>query len=319
MGRSKAKKVSVIVPVYNVASYLEECLDSILNQTLQEMEIICVNDGSTDESGEILEKYRKMDTRVIVVNKANAGYGHSMNVGLRIATGEYIGIVESDDFVEPNMFEQLYKAAKKVDAQVVKSNYYEVETMGEIKRLFYENLINVPYNEVLCPLQNIGVFYVAPSIWSGIYKKSFLLENNIMFLETPGASYQDTSFSTKVWLMAERAYFIKDAYVNYRTDREGSSMNNKGKLYCICDEYEEIERYVTQYCNHLGIKMMLTGLKYKSYMWNYRRITEEFKEEFFRYMYKEFEQARIDGYINRNLIPLEVFKDMIVRFGWNSF
>ena len=93
-------KISVVVPVYNVEKYLKECIDSIINQTLEDIE------GSTDSSLEILNDYAKKDSRIIVINKSNSGYGHTMNMGLNAATGEYIGIIESDDFADKNMFDK---------------------------------------------------------------------------------------------------------------------------------------------------------------------------------------------------------------------
>ena len=117
-------KVSVVVPVYNVEKYLEQCLDSIVNQTLKDIEIICVDDGSTDKSGEILDKYVTEDDRVKVIHKKNSGYGNSMNIGFDAAQGEYIGIIESDDYAELNMFESLYECAVENNLDVVKSEYF---------------------------------------------------------------------------------------------------------------------------------------------------------------------------------------------------
>ena len=117
-------KVSIVVPVCNAEQYLKQCLDSILGQTLQDIEIICVNDGSKDNSGAMLDAYAQRDDRVRVLHKENTGYGNSMNRGLDMARGEYIGIVESDDWVEPDMFEKLYQAAKAAKADVVKSNFF---------------------------------------------------------------------------------------------------------------------------------------------------------------------------------------------------
>ena len=104
-------KVSIVIPICNVERYLKECLDSVINQTLKDIEIICVDDGSTDASLSILRTYEKMDTRIKVITKQNSGYGNTMNVGMDIAIGEYIGIVESDDYIEKNMFERLYNTA----------------------------------------------------------------------------------------------------------------------------------------------------------------------------------------------------------------
>ena len=108
----------------NAEQYLKQCLDSILGQTLRDIEIICVNDGSKDNSGAMLDAYAQRDDRVRVLHKENTGYGNSMNRGLDMARGEYIGIVESDDWVEPDMFEKLYQAAKAAKADVVKANFF---------------------------------------------------------------------------------------------------------------------------------------------------------------------------------------------------
>ena len=116
-------KVSVIVPTYNVEPYLRECMDSIIGQTLKELEIICVNDGSTDGSLAILKEYAEKDSRVVLIDKQNAGYGCAMNDGLDRATGEYIGIVEPDDFVDSHMYEDLYRIAKEKDLDVIKGRF----------------------------------------------------------------------------------------------------------------------------------------------------------------------------------------------------
>ena len=108
-------KVSIVVPIYNAELYLKQCLDSIINQTLKEIEIICVNDGSTDKSAKIVEEYAKKDNRIRVITKTNTGYGNSMNIGFDAAVGEYVGLIESDDFVDKEMFATLYNVAKPHD------------------------------------------------------------------------------------------------------------------------------------------------------------------------------------------------------------
>ena len=109
------KKVSIILPIYNVSQYLRECLDSVIGQTLQDIEILCVNDGSTDDSLDIIREYAARDPRIVVITGPNGGYGKAMNKGLDRATGEYIGIVEPDDYVVPEMFGELYSVAKEHD------------------------------------------------------------------------------------------------------------------------------------------------------------------------------------------------------------
>ena len=99
--------VSILIPVYNVENYLDKCLDSVISQTMNNIEIICVNDGSTDHSGEILEKYQKKDKRIIVVNKENGGLPSARNAGLEIARGKYIGFVDADDYINSDMYEKM--------------------------------------------------------------------------------------------------------------------------------------------------------------------------------------------------------------------
>ena len=121
-------KVSIIIPTYNVEAYLKECMDSVTRQTLKDIEIICINDGSTDGSLEILKEYADKDPRIVLVDKENEGYGVGMNIGLDKASGEYIGIVEPDDFVPLNMYEDLYNTAKENDLDFVKAGGSRITT-----------------------------------------------------------------------------------------------------------------------------------------------------------------------------------------------
>src|SRR5574344_2619201 len=118
-------KVSIILPIHDVEKYLRECLDSVISQTLTDIEIICVNDGSPDNCKIIIEEYAQKDKRIIVINKKNGGYGQACNVGLDAATGEYLAILEPDDYIEPQMYEDLYEAAVKNSLDIVKSCFYD--------------------------------------------------------------------------------------------------------------------------------------------------------------------------------------------------
>ena len=180
-------KVSVLVPVYNVERYLRECLDSIVNQTLKDIEIICINDGSTDSSLSILEEYAKNDSRIKIIDKSNSGYGISMNIGLDNATGDYVGIIESDDFADLGMFETLYNMAVENKVDLVKSDWYCYWTKNnsDIKANAISKELS---NRVFSTKDEPFVLKMQPAIWSGIYKREFLKENDVRFLETPGAS-----------------------------------------------------------------------------------------------------------------------------------
>ena len=120
-------KISVVVPVYNVGVYLEKCLDSLLAQTLDDIEILCINDGSTDNSLEILQKYAQKDERIKIFDKENEGQGVGRNIGIKNATGEFIAFVDPDDWVELDMYEKMYAQAKKLDSQVVFCDYKKVQ------------------------------------------------------------------------------------------------------------------------------------------------------------------------------------------------
>ena len=169
-------KVSILMPACNVEKFLKECMDSVVNQTLKDIEIICIDDGSRDSTGNILDEYAQKDNRIKVIHKANSGYGHSMNVGLQNATGEYIGIIETDDFADLNMFDELYKAAKENHADVVKSNYYSYVSQPEPQSTYYEVLKEYDlYDQVFRPVEHPEIFRVRPCIWSGIYRREWLL------------------------------------------------------------------------------------------------------------------------------------------------
>ena len=116
--------LSILIPVYNVEKYLAQCLESVINQTLSDIEIIVINDGSKDNSLNIIKDFAAKDKRIIVIDKENEGYGKSMNRGLDVASGKYIGIVESDDWIEPNMYEKLISTAEKYKADIVKANFF---------------------------------------------------------------------------------------------------------------------------------------------------------------------------------------------------
>lgn len=289
-------KVSILVPVYNVEKYLRECLDSLINQTLADIEIICINDGSTDKSLEILSEYQSKDSRIKVINKENTGYGHSMNIGLDAATGEYIGILESDDFTSTDMYEELYSEAKKYNVDIIKSDWYEYYSKtkecrksGRVGTFDTKNILNVFNTPSLLKIQ--------ASIWSALFRREFLLKNQIRFLETAGASYQDTSFYLKTFMMANSIKLTGKAYVRYRQDNINSSVKSKEKVYCICDEYNEVERYMQAHPQLIEplIEYIYT-LKYRAYFATMLRIDKKYVREFIDRFSDEFTQIYQGGY-----------------------
>ncbi len=293
-------KVSIIVPIYNMQKYLKQCLDSIISQSLEEIEIICVNDGSTDSSKEILEEYKnkqKDKKEIIIINKNNTGYGDTMNIGLSQARGEYIGIVESDDFVDKKMFEDLYNLAKANDSDIVKSDWYDywTESGKSIKQGKLTKFKNRSFNPRECK----SLFRIKPTIWSAIYKKELLNSNNIRFLNTPGASYQDTSFWFKALSLANKITLTDKAYLYYRQDNSNSSVKNSGKIYCLCEEYDEINKFLDSNLNlkkNFNIEKLIN--QYFGYLWNLERIAPEFQGEFLDKFSSVFNNALKNKEIN---------------------
>ena len=291
-------KVSVLVPIYNVEVFLPECLDSLVGQTLKEIEIICINDGSTDASLKIIKKYAKNDKRIIIIDKKNSGYGDSMNIGLTKAIGEYVGIVESDDYIDLDAFEKMYKLAKKYDLDVVKSNFYEYVTRK--KRDISKSNMFLPDEEniVLNTREHRHVFYEQPSIWSAIYRREFLNNNDINFLPSPGASYQDAGFNFKVWAAAKRVMMINRAFLHYRQDNPNSSVKSDGKIYAVKNEYDEVERWLKEHKLYEEYGPTLVGMRFSSYIWNMRRLTRKAAKEFARTIRKDMERLEKDGMLD---------------------
>jgi len=289
--QNSSPKVSILVPIFNVEKYLRQCLDSVANQSLKDIEIICIDDGSTDSSLEIIQSYARKDPRFIVITKKNSGYGDSMNKGLEKARGEYIGIVESDDWADIDMFESLYNIANKNKVDVVKSNFYFYSGLGNSNKKF--QLVNhVDTGKVINPLETISVFFPQAAIWTGLYKKSFLNKNSIKFLPTPGASYQDTGFNFKVWASAKRAYLTNEAYLHYRIDNDNSSVKSKGKIFAVVDEMKDMYRFAKETKHFKQLKPILFQRKYEIYMWNYGRLTSGAAKEFIVHVNKELQSDK---------------------------
>ncbi len=303
-------KVSILVPIYNVEKYLAECLESIINQTLKDIEIICINDGSKDNSLQIIEEYARKDSRIKIIDKPNSGYGDSMNRGLELASGKYIGIVESDDVASNDMFESLYSLAITNDVDLVKSDfYYYYSKKNQARHAGRISKKNV--GRVFSVKDDTSVLSIVPSIWSGIYKREFLNENNIKFLPTPGASYQDTSFAFKTFIVARKMVFTNKAYLYYRQDNENSSVKSKGKVYSICDEWNEITRFLNE---KPEIKKIANAQKlitqFKAYRYNAMRVADEFREEFVDVFAKTFASFKQDSNFDLSRFKLTDKRDL---------
>lgn len=292
-------KVSIIIPTYNVESYLRECMESVVRQTLHDIEIICINDGSTDGSLEILKEYADRDDRIVLVDKMNEGYGVGMNIGLDKANGEYIGIVEPDDFVPLSMYEDLYTVAKENDLDFVKADFYRFtrsEKTGDM-HLIYNHLDSegLDYNQVIDPFEKPYITKFTMNTWSGIYRRKYIEKHHIRHNTTPGASFQDNGFFWQTFIYAKRCMFLDKPYYMNRRDNPNSSVNNKEKVYCMNVEYDFIRDIFMQKGNEElwdRFKYYYNYKRYFSYTFTIGRISDEFKREYVERISREFKRAK---------------------------
>lgn len=212
--------VSVIVPTYNVAATLDQCLVSIEGQTHQQVEVIVVNDGSTDESSAVAHAHAARDQRVVVVDKPNEGYGASCNRGIAMARGEWVSIVEPDDYLDPGAFAgMIAQATREGGADVVKCAYWRLFE-GTDRR---QTRVTCPYKGRVRPPrqpfavgEGIELMLHHPAIWAALYRTEFLREHSIRFLEIPGAGWADNPFLVETLCATDRIVYVDEPYYFYR-------------------------------------------------------------------------------------------------------
>lgn len=245
-------KVSVIIPVFNVAPYLRQCLDSCVASTLKEVEFICVNDGSTDESLAILEEYRKKDNRFIILSQANSGQGTARNKALQVAKGEYIAFVDPDDLIHPELLQHAYMFAVSHQANVVQFNYTEyrektkkykkIDCAKKFKKLFRYNLKREgKYNSQIVPQ---GLFYnLYNQVWNRIYKRDFIHNHHLQFATTRNG--EDHLFTIGVFASGTNIYYLDEYLYIYRV-RLGSACHTWGKqdITYTFENIKQIETYL---------------------------------------------------------------------------
>ena len=232
------KLLSIVVPIYGVEKYLRQCLDSIAAQTFKEFECILVDDGSKDGCPQICDEYAAKDSRFKVIHKTNAGYGAAVNTGLDLAKGEWIGIVEPDDWIEPEMYESLLGEADDA-IDVVKSNYQSF-LAGDVKPN--------PFKTTKSMLQGIFTLedcpqflYWHPSIWTCIYRRGFIEGHGIRMLEEPGAVWNDNPWQVQTLFLAKGIKFVDSAFYHYRNHCAHAYEELKDYRLPICRDLDSLE------------------------------------------------------------------------------
>ena len=240
-------KVSIIVPVYNVEKWLPECLDSLINQTLEDIEIICIDDGSKDKSGEILEEYAEKDEeriklkiitekiknkeeindeemkgRIRVIHQENKGVSAARNVGLNVASGEYVTFVDPDDYVHPECYKTVYKQAKKDNIDIIQFDNNNI--LNDAQKIIIDKSEVDQSDSIVLDLEQFLKKIKAEMVWFKMFKSNILKDNNIRFM-TDISIREDTCFSFMAFPRAKRFKIIPGKFYNYR-NRPGSAVRS---------------------------------------------------------------------------------------------
>jgi len=291
--------VSIIVPVFNVEPYLKECLESVINQTFKDIEIICVDNKSEDNSLQILKEYSKKDSRIIIIeNDKNYRQGYARNNGIDAAKGDYVFILDSDDYLKLDCLEKMYNKAVKDETDVTICCWAAFDNNTKIvnTKSKYSNYGRIPKeldDKVFTwrDLKNV-IFYVSSVAWDKLYKRSFLIEKDIKF--PVGTEFEDNIFAKNALFNASKISILRERLLFYRTKRKGSLMGKKNELFFdhiyICDYieenlkkrnlFEEVKYIFLDYKIHVSVLFL-------------RKIKSKYKKEYFKKMVESFEKIEI--------------------------
>lgn len=247
--------VSVIIPIYKVEKYLDKCIQSVAQQTYKNLEIILVDDGSPDNCPQICDEYTKKDSRIKVIHKENGGLMSARQAGLKIACGDYIGFVDSDDWIEPDMYAHFADAIAKYNCDIAVCEFFynyperQQESVQSLKKPFYTK--NELMREIYPTMIFAGRFYdygVMPSCWSKIYKKD-LLEKHLPLVDTDITIGEDAAFTFPCMLDAENACYIDKALYHYRINKKSMTQEYSKDLHSkILIPYNTLREYLNKSC-----------------------------------------------------------------------
>lgn len=298
--------ISIIIPVYNVENYLEQCLDSVINQNLNDIEIICVNDGSTDNSLNILKKFASQDKRIRIISKENGGQASARNLGIQEANGKYISFVDSDDFIKNDMLTKLYEIAETYDLDIAmcKVSLYD-NNSGKINNnaWYYKLGVFENCNKKIFNHNDTHEFTCEISVtpYNKIYKTSLLKENNILFPE--GLIFEDEKFFYDVYLRAKKVSIVDEFLYYYRVNRKGSTVDiSKDNDYSdMVSIYKLIRQTFKETGNYESYKVLLANRLIHLEFSRFTQTSEKYKERFFNMMKEDLSEVLKDEFIYDNL------------------
>lgn len=223
------KQISLIIPVYNTSKYIRKCIQSLLDQTFKDFEIICVDDGSTDNSVEIIKELRQKDKRVILLEEQHKGVGNARNQGAKLANGKYIQFLDSDDFFEPTMLEEMYNIAERQEADIVVCSAQKVDENNKIigKSIFWPINSNLAIcDKPICSKEHPEIINMfAPEPWASLYNREFFNKNNLKFPDLSSSNGACLGLISRV--LADKVFIINKPFINYRYFRMNSISSKK--------------------------------------------------------------------------------------------
>ncbi len=314
-------KVSVIMPSLNVEPYIRECMDSALCQKEQDIEIISIDAGSTDGTWEILREYARADGRVRLFQSELKSYGAQVNQGIRLARGKYAAILETDDYVVPEMYGVLYELAEEKQVDYIKADYDSFMTLSNGYKLsqrvkLFEDEPQL-YNRVMHPEEHNVLLMRDCNLWKGIYRSSFLRENQILLNESPGAAFQDIGFTVLSLSCAKKAYYTDLSLYRYRLDREQSSTNSVKSSWNAYQEFKrlvETEFLLQQIGNKKGLYLRMAASFIGEYEKGLRILSYDCEAEVIGEAYAWFQdmlgKAIEDGMIDEVDVGEDIFEKL---------
>ena len=329
-------KISILIPVYNVENYLRKCLDSIIMQTFQDFEVICVDDGSDDKSFEILQEYQNKDKRFSVVRQEHRGVGAARNLALSLAKSKYIQFLDSDDFIESEMFEEMYDIAIKYDTDMVvctsisrapDGTFIEVNERSPVNKKLA--IFNKPFNWKDCPDKIFNMF--SPESWQVLYRKELLDKNGLRFPDLTSSNGSALGYIARI--CASKIVILDRAFINYRCLRPGSITSNSNPINAL-KQYLELKKYLIK---HNLYSMLEKSYKKRFASWLkmkciYKSIYGNLYTEFIKQLralddwqeyeciinHKEIAYGYLNKILKKNKIVFwgasEFLKDFILRF-----
>lgn len=307
-------EISVIIPVYNVEKYLKECLDSVCNQSFRDIEIICVNDGSTDNSADILNEYAQKDSRINIVTQDNQGLGAARNKGLSKANGKYIYFIDSDDYIDLKALETLYNNALSNDSDVVLFKFQKFDNNNNVHRRGIEFKIDKIFGDI--DYSNFTFTYndvkrhVLNSAFSAclkLYKKEFL-DSFDDFYFTEGINFEDVFFHVKVMLRASRISFVNQSLYYYRSN-ENSILNSTANGFDIFGVIDDVEGFLKENNYYDSLEDEFIFFKIAQIL---LYIISSQSNEYFEHAKKEFENLEINNVGSLKKYALEGY-DLVLK------